>query len=69
MEKIIAFRWVMNEDGSGVLFSFVDRRSVLIQTENSFDSLIDLPGWVSEAIRDDGRERGEWISGDSRYRA
>ncbi len=34
----------------------------MIQTSDTFDVLGDLPEWISNAIREDGREVGEWVA-------
>jgi hypothetical protein len=60
MNEIIAFHWDMDKAGSGVLFSFTDRQSVLLETKQVFQSLDEIPDWMAKEIREDGRPVGEW---------
>ena len=63
MSETIGFRWRLDEDGGGTAFVFTDHRSHVDETKYVFDSLDELPEWMAEAIREDGRLEGELPQG------
>jgi hypothetical protein len=60
MGELIGFRWQLDDDGGGTVVVFTDRRSHVDETVDHFESLEQLPGWMADTIRDDGRLSGEF---------
>ena len=48
LESLHSIRWEMDDEGGGMAFVFVYRDDTLVQQEQSFDSLDDLPEHIAE---------------------
>jgi hypothetical protein len=60
MSHTIGFRWQLDDDGGGTAILFTDHQTHVDETIYHFDSLVDLPEWMADAIRKDERLRGEF---------
>ena len=68
MGKAMQISFHLDPDGGGEVHVFVDERSHVDQFKYVFDSLDrtdQIPAEIAEAIRKDGRERGEIPRTDS----
>jgi hypothetical protein len=63
MSETISYRWVIDEDGGGTLYTFTDDGSQVVESTIDFDSLDELPENLADAIREDGGTRGEFPRG------
>lgn len=60
MSETVSYRWIIDDDGGGTLFTFTDDGSGVVESTIDFESLDDLPKGLAEAIRQDGDTRGEF---------
>ncbi len=59
-------RWLLDDDGGGVVKVFIDDGPHTVQHRYVFKSFDELPDYVADSIRKDGRIAGEiTTTGDS----
>ena len=52
-------RWLLDDDGGGVVKVFIDHGPHTVQHRYVFKSFDELPDYVADSIREDGRTEGE----------
>ncbi len=59
MPEIHTVRWLLDDHGGGVVKVFIDQERHAVEHRYIFTSLSELPDYVANSIREDGRTEGE----------
>ncbi len=59
MGEVHNVRWLLDDNGGGVVKVFIDQERHAVEHRYIFTSLSELPDYVANSIREDGRTEGE----------
>jgi hypothetical protein len=59
LSEVHHVRWLLDDDGGGVVKVFIDSGPHTVQHRYVFTSFDELPDYVADSIREDGRIEGE----------
>ena len=59
MPEIHTVRWLLDDHGGGVVKVFIDQERHTVEHRYEFRSFDELPDYVANSIREDGRTEGE----------